>query len=89
MIALDRDTLLNAAQQLEARCDPAFIAQEIRTLVANAKPATDPEIVAELVREVRSYSKCRTKIHSDEKCECRHCRLLAKFPVHQPSQEKS
>lgn len=87
LIAIDQGALLNIAQQLEARCDPAFIAQEVRTLVTNAKPAISPEVVADLVQEVRSFGQCRIPIHA-EKCECRRCRLLAAFPAPNKPSEK-
>lgn len=45
MIAIDSVTLANLAQQLDARCDPQYIAQEIRALIAAAKPSADVGLV--------------------------------------------
>lgn len=77
-IAIGSETVTNWAQQLEARCDPAFIAQEIRAVLKGAKPAQDPAIVDKLVLEVRSFGRCRGKVHApkDTLCDCRHCVVL-------------
>jgi hypothetical protein len=85
-IAVDRNVLLNAAQQLEVRCDPLAIASELRVL-ANGSQVTPHELVDDLAREVRSYGKCRGGIHSKEKCNCRYCRSLAHFDTLHPAQK--
>jgi hypothetical protein len=81
-ITLERAALLNLAQQLEARCDPTFIAQELRALVTAATPATPPKVVADMVLEIKSFGRCRGKVHADPKelCDCRHCRVTRSLP---------
>jgi hypothetical protein len=71
-IALDRATLLNLAQQLEARCDPVFIGQELRKIVEAAPPAVKADIAADMVQEISTYSPCRCK----QLGTCRRCRLV-------------
>lgn len=82
MIAIDKRTLENIALQLEARCDPVFMGQELRAIVAAAKPViTDPDLLADLSLEVTSYGQCRGTLHGDPKkaCECRHCRVIRRI----------
>ena len=78
MITLDPLTLLNAAQQLDARCDPLFVAQELRALVASA-PVVDAELYADLIAEFRATSECRGKLHGAKPCECRPCAIARRI----------
>lgn len=60
LVAIDSEALINAAMQLEARCDPAFIAGELRTLVASAPVAVHPELVGlfELALRTQGMHRC-------------------------------
>lgn len=81
LVALDRAAVLALAQQLEARCDPVFVAQELRAIVNAAKPATDPVLVADMRQEIESYGRCRAAIHAKAACTCRRCRIMAAVPA--------
>ena len=83
LISIDATELLNVAQQLEARCDPAVVAQEMRKLVAAAKPATATDLVADMRLEILFFGQCRGPIHtkSKEPCDCRHCSILRRISL--------
>lgn len=83
MIALPKLTLENIAQQLQARCDPVFMGQELAALIAAAPEAIDPEHAADMELEIRSYCNCRGPVHGDQKkvCECRYCRITGRRKI--------
>lgn len=81
MISLDLPTVLNWAQQLEARRDPLHVAQEIRTALKTARPAVNPELHADAIAELKSYGCCHRPLHPPKEqvgkpCQCRWCRIM-------------
>lgn len=78
-IAVDKVALQNIAQWLEARGDPVQSAQELRAIVASAPAAADPEHVADMELETKSYGRCRGRIHSATVCDCRFCRITRRI----------
>jgi hypothetical protein len=73
IIGVDRLSLENAAQWLEARCDPMQSAQEIRKLIEIGKPA-HPELLEQLVRVLRVRGSHTCAVHKGDRCQI--CTLL-------------
>jgi hypothetical protein len=82
-IALEREALEAIAQQMDSQMIVApALANELRELIKAAKPAPDPDLVADMVLELRSFGQCRGAVHGDPKneCSCRLCRILRRLP---------
>lgn len=76
LIAVYADDILNSAQQLEARCDPAFIAQELRALVAAAPPSVDAALFDQTYRTLTNIGHCRCGTRDKNAGSCSFCQTV-------------
>jgi hypothetical protein len=76
-VAIDREAILNIAQQLEARCDPVFMGQELRTLVTGSGRAVPTSLATRLASEVRC--RCVRDYELKVAKPCRACVAIAEL----------
>ncbi len=75
-IILDPLPLTLIAQQLQSRMvDPVALGAELLGLVERAAVSPSPAVVRDLVLELRSYGRCRGRVHAAGVCDCRVCRI--------------
>lgn len=77
LVGIDPTIVANWARQLEARCDPVFIAQEIRLVLAAAKPAEDPAHSVALAAALKKHGAHTHGLHTAMRC--RVCEALESF----------
>lgn len=82
-LAIDRAELESIAQQMESGMIVApVLAKELREVMAKAPAAAAPDLVADMILELRSFGHCRGPVHGDSKkdCSCRLCKILRRLP---------
>ncbi len=80
-LAIDKAALESIVQQMQSGMIVGpVLAQELAALVAAAKPATDPDLVADMALEIQYFGQCRGKVHGERAaCDCRFCRIMKKI----------
>lgn len=77
IIGMDHVTVANWAQQLECRCDPLFIAQDIRTALNAPKPVDNPALANALASVLRKLGQHQHDPKGRGRCEV--CEVLDVF----------
>lgn len=82
LLAIDKVSLENVAQWLEARGDPMQSASEIRNMIANAKPSEDPELALLQHRVIRNYGGHSCGLHKPRSCAV--CNVIERYEKTHP-----
>ena len=80
MISLSRHLLEMELAQLESGVvHKEIVLRSIRDMISKAPLAVPFDLAKDMAQEIESFSRCRVKIHGKWPCECRRCRIFARW----------